>query len=66
MNDEQALVEKLHEFIKLYKYEYVGGGYFRDMSVPKGTSADIVHGDEFINKFCGDLVKYLADGHGQK
>jgi hypothetical protein len=66
MNEEQTLVEKVREFIKQYKYKYVGGGYFRDMSVPKGTSADIIHGDDFTNKFCEDLVKHLSDGEGQK
>jgi hypothetical protein len=66
MNAEQMLVEKLNEFKKQFKYKYVGGGYFRDMTVPRGTNADIKHGDEIINKFCDDLAKYLTDGHGQK
>jgi hypothetical protein len=33
------------------------------MTVPKGTNADIIHGDEIINKFCDDLVKHLTDDH---
>jgi regulator of sigma D len=33
------------------------------MTVPKGTSAEINHGDEIINKFCDDLVEYLSDEH---
>ncbi|MGA3181063.1 MAG: hypothetical protein ABSF38_12020 [Verrucomicrobiota bacterium] len=63
MNAEQMLVEKLNEFRSQFTYKYVGGGYFRDMTVPKGTNADIIHGDEIINKFCDDLVKHLTDDH---
>jgi hypothetical protein len=66
MNAEQMLVEKLIKFKKQFTYKYVGGGCFRDMTVPKGTNADIKHGDEIINQFCDDLVKHLTAGHGQK
>jgi hypothetical protein len=65
MNAEQMLVEKLNEFKKQFRYKYVGGGYFRDMTVPKGTTADTKHGDEIINKFFDDLVKHLTDRRGQ-
>jgi hypothetical protein len=63
MKVDQTQVEKINEFRKQFKYKYVGGGYFRDMAVPKGITADTKHGDEIINKFCEDLVKYLTDGH---
>ncbi len=60
MNTEDRLVQKLNEFRKQFKYKYVGGGYFRDNSVPKGINADMRHGDEVINQFCDDFVKYLS------
>jgi hypothetical protein len=63
---EQMLAGKLSEFRERFRHGYVGGGYFRDMSVPKGVNADIVHGDEIINRFCDDLVKYLADEPGRE
>jgi len=34
---------------KLFKYEYVGGGYFRERNVPKGTNAKILHGEQAIH-----------------
>jgi hypothetical protein len=30
----------------LNHYTYVGGGFFRDSSAPKGTPAKMLHGDE--------------------
>lgn len=44
-------------------YKYVGGGYFRDMSVPVGKSADLVHAPEMVEEFNKSLIyldKYLA------
>jgi hypothetical protein len=61
MIDEDRLVQKLKEFREQFKYKYVGGGYFRDKTVPKGTSADIQHGDEVVSKFCDDFVQYLSE-----
>jgi len=61
MNPENKLVQELNKFRQQFKYKYVGGGYFRDMSIPKGTNADIKHGDEIISKFCEDFAKYLAE-----
>jgi hypothetical protein len=61
MKADQIWIGKISEFRKQFNYKYVGGGYFRDMTVPKGINAEIKHGDEIINKFCDDLVKYLAD-----
>jgi len=61
MNSKQMLIGKLDLFKEQFAYKYVGGGHFRDMTVPKGTNADIVHGDEIINKFCDEFVKYLTD-----
>jgi phosphotransferase system HPr-like phosphotransfer protein len=61
MNAEDKLVQELNKFQAEFKFKYVGGGYFRDMSVPKGVNADIKHGDEVISKFCEDFVKYLTE-----
>lgn len=61
MSAEESFSQKLNEFRDRFSYRYVGGGYFRDMSVPKGINADIKHGDEVINKFCEDFVKYLSE-----
>jgi hypothetical protein len=61
MNAEDRFIQELNKFRAQFNYKYVGGGYFRDMSVPKGTNADIKHGDEVINKFCEDFVKYLSE-----
>ena len=62
MNAEDRFVQKFNEFRAQFNYKYVGGGYFRDMSVPRGINADIIHGDEVIEKFCDDFVKYFSDG----
>ena len=61
MNAEDRLVQALNKFQQEFNYEYVGGGYFRDKTVPKGISADMQHGDEVISKFCDDFVKYLSE-----
>jgi hypothetical protein len=40
-----------------FRFEYVGGGYFRDKNVPQGTKADILHGTEILDEFCSELIK---------
>lgn len=60
MKAQDKPVRELEKFRAQFKYQFVGGGSFRDMSVPKGINADIQHGDEIINKFCDDFVKYRA------
>ena len=60
MNADNRLSQELNKFREQFKYKYVGGGYFRDRTVPKGNSADMKHGDEVISKFCDDFVKYLS------
>ena len=61
MNVEDKLVGKLTEFRRQFRYRYVGGGYFRDKTVPKGETADMQHGDEIISKFCEDFLRYLSE-----
>ncbi|HTJ00536.1 MAG TPA: hypothetical protein VL527_16770 [Dongiaceae bacterium] len=60
MITEDRLVQELKNFRQQFKYRYVGGGYFRDKTVPPGISADMQHGDEVINKFCDDFIAHLA------
>ncbi len=43
-----------------FRFEYVGGGYFRDKSVPKGITADTVHGSEILDEFCSELIKQYS------
>jgi hypothetical protein len=61
MNSEDRFVQELNKFRARFRYKYVGGGYFRDNTVPKGISADMKHGEEVIDKFCDDFVKYLSE-----
>ena len=35
--------------VDLIHFKYVGGGYFRDSRVPKGTTAPVLHGTEIID-----------------
>jgi len=30
---------------KIFPYEYIGGGYFRERGVPKNIKAKMIHGD---------------------
>jgi hypothetical protein len=43
-----------------FKFEYVGGGYFRDNSVPKGIKAETLHGSEILDKFCAELIQQCS------
>jgi hypothetical protein len=64
MNAKERLIQELNQFRQQFKYKYVGGGYFRDKTVPKGTSADMQHGDEIINRFCEDFIEHLSKHRG--
>jgi hypothetical protein len=50
------------------RFTYVGGGWFRDASVPKGEVAEMLHGDHAIKEaldaldHCGGL-KLSKDEH---
>jgi hypothetical protein len=61
MIDEDRLVRELKKFREQFNYKYVGGGYFRGKTGPKGISAVIQHGDEVVSKFCDDFVQYLSE-----
>jgi hypothetical protein len=42
------------------RFEYVGGGYFRDKNIPKGIKADTLHGSEILDEFCSELIKQYS------
>jgi hypothetical protein len=44
-----------------FRFEYVGGGYFRDKRVAKGIKADTLHGSEILDEFCSELIKRLSE-----
>ncbi|HTY88681.1 MAG TPA: hypothetical protein VMB80_14535 [Candidatus Acidoferrum sp.] len=43
-----------------FRFEYVGGGYFRDKNVPIGIKADTLHGTEILDEFCSELIKQYS------
>jgi len=58
MNGSQSEFETLLKRVRAgFKFEYVGGGYFRDKTVAKGISADTLHGSEVLDEFCAELIK---------
>jgi len=58
MTPSKSDFEKLlHTVNANFRFEYVGGGYFRDKTVPKGISADTLHGSEILDEFCAELIK---------
>ena len=58
MNASKSELENLLNKVRSrFRFEYVGGGYFRDKNVPKGTKADILHGSEILDEFCSELIK---------
>ncbi len=58
-NEFETLVDRARAS---FRFEYVGGGYFRDKTVPQGTKADIVHGNEVLEEFCAELTKHWSGG----
>jgi hypothetical protein len=58
MNFSKSDLENLLKTVKSnFRFEYVGGGYFRDNSVPKGTKAETLHGSEILDEFCSELIR---------
>jgi hypothetical protein len=61
MNAPESDFKNLLKKVKSsFRFEYVGGGYFRDKNVPKGMSADTLHGSEILDEFCSELIKQYA------
>jgi hypothetical protein len=61
MNASKSEFENLLNRVKSsFRFEYVGGGYFRDKKVPKGVKADILHGSQILDEFCSELIKQYS------
>lgn len=41
-----------------FRFKYIGGGYFRDDTIEKGKKAELRHGEQIIEEFCSELLKY--------
>ncbi len=55
------LVEIIEKTKKEFRFKYVGGGYFRDRSIPQGKKAEVRHGEEIIDEFCLELIKRVTN-----
>lgn len=60
MNSQTELANLVNQVRASFRFEYIGGGYFRDKNVPKGTNADTLHGTEVLDEFCSELIKQCA------
>jgi hypothetical protein len=56
MKDYEKIVELA---VTKFRFKYIGGGYFRDKTVPAGKKAEILHGDEAIEAFSKVLIETL-------
>jgi hypothetical protein len=50
-------IEELKKAKEKFPYQYVGGGYFRNKNVPKGTNAPTFHGEQLLDEFCKFLIE---------
>jgi hypothetical protein len=53
--------EQLESLEKCFEFKYVGGGYFRDNTVPKGKTAPLLHGDEVVREVFKRVKKSLTE-----
>lgn len=60
--DTKELTELLERALKGFKFQYEGGGHFRDKTVPRGERAETVHGEEVLKAFCKSVVSLVQDG----
>jgi hypothetical protein len=61
MNASKSEFENFLNKVKSsFRFEYVGGGYFRDKNVPKGIKTDTLHGSEILDEFCSELIKQYS------
>lgn len=52
-------MKEISPLTDLFPFEYQGGGYFRRKGVPKGKSADILHGELAIEFLYEQISKCL-------
>jgi hypothetical protein len=45
------------EILRKFPYKYLGGGHFRDDRIPKGKTANTLHGKEVLEEFLNFLEK---------
>ncbi len=57
----QDLKELIERTKKDFRFKYVGGGYFRDKTIPQGEKAEVKHGEEIIDEFCQELIKCVTN-----
>jgi hypothetical protein len=57
----QKLVELIERTREDFRFEYVGGGYFRDKNIATGEKAELRHGEEIIDEFCQELIRRVAN-----
>jgi NADPH-dependent 2,4-dienoyl-CoA reductase/sulfur reductase-like enzyme len=43
-------------------WKYVGGGYWRDSSVPKGEVAETLHGEEIVRAVLEEAANAVREG----
>jgi hypothetical protein len=55
------LMELIERTREEFRFKSVGGGYFRDKSIPKGKKAEVRHGEEIIDEFCKELIRRVTD-----
>jgi hypothetical protein len=55
------LIELIERTKKDFRFKYVGGGYFRDKSIPLGEKAEVRHGEEIMDEFCQELLKRVTN-----
>jgi hypothetical protein len=56
----QNLKELIERTREDFRFKYVGGGYFRDKTIPQGEKADVRHGEEIIDEFCQELSRRVT------
>jgi hypothetical protein len=45
--------------MKRFPYEYIGGGYWRQVGVPKKQAAEMFHGDEILEVYVWWLISQM-------
>ena len=57
----QNLMDLIERTREGFRFKYLGGGYFRDKTIPNGEKADVRHGEEIIDEFCQELIKRVTN-----
>lgn len=57
-NERDKYIRKL---VKSFDFSYIGGGYFRQKGIPKGTKADTLHGDQVVEAVVLHVISNLPN-----